>query len=531
VLDTQPPRPPETGDPVLVRPADLLGPGGELECVADIWAADARAARAAAELAVWVAQLARRRRIDRQQIESEFGAAGRPGREAIDRRPPCLADVSETFVPELALVRGCTEAEAAVLAVESLLLVERLPDVWSELYEGRIDRRRAAVLADLLGEVTPETAAAVLAIVLPGAGARTAPQLRERTRRALARIDADALERRREAAARRADVRVRPVDEGLSAFVAEMPTPDAHACADAVRRYAELLRAGGDDRPIGVLRAQVTRDLILRPWDTTRPPVTAQLTVHADLPALDPAAADQPAAEITGQVVTAAHCRELLARLDMLGLRPAPRGGSTTLAVHHPATGALLAVATRAELARAAGATRSRRRRRAPGRGVDSSTRRHADTATQPSADAATGRPADGPGLTRPSDGPGLRPPPPTSRYRPTAAQRRFTAARDRRCRWPGCRRPPARHDLDHVRPHADGGPTACSNLCCLCRTHHRIKTFAKHWHFDLLRDGRLPVRTPTGLTRLSAPPGYVADPEPDPPWLDETCPPDLQDG
>jgi hypothetical protein len=508
VFELPPPSPPVEGVPMAVSPAELLdGADTELECVADIWAADARAARAAAELAVWIARLARRRRIERHR--DEFGPRGRPGRDAVDRRPPCLADVSETFVPELALIRGCTEAEAAILAVESLVLVDRLPTVWAELYAGRIDRRRAAVLADLLGEVPPATAAAVLARVLPGAGRGTPPQLRERTRRVLARVDAEALERRRRRAARRADVRVRPVDEGLSAFTAELPTAEAHACADAVRRYADLQRAGGDDRPIGVIRAGVVRDLILRPWDTTRPPVTAHLTIHADLPALDPASSDQPAAEIDGQVVSAAHCRELLERLGMLGLGAAPRGGSVQLAVHSLATGRLLAVATRRELHRAATGSRRRRRRRE----VDSSTSRRVDQPTSPHIDTA--------------DGPGLCPPPPTSRYRPTAAQRRFVRARDRRCRWPGCRRPPARHDLDHAKPHADGGPTDCTNLCCLCRTHHRIKTFARCWAFTLLPDGRLAVRTPSGLTRVSTPPGLHPDPEPDPPWLDETAPSD----
>ncbi len=307
-------------------------------------------------------------------------------------------------------------------------------------------------------------------------------------------LDADALEARRRAAARRAGVRVQRIDEGLAAFVAELPTADAHACADAVRRYADLQRAGGDDRPIGVIRAGVVQDLILRPWDTGRPPVTAVLTVHAPLPALDPTAGEQPACEIDGEVVTAAQCRELLTDLDVLGLRPAPRGGAVRLAVHSPVDGRLLAVATRRELRRAAGGPRRRR-----------GTGREADTAT----------------------GHGLRPPPATGRYRPTAAQRRFVRARDRRCRWPGCRRRPARHDLDHVHPHADGGPTACDNLCCLCRTHHRIKTFAPGWAFTLLADGRLIVRTPSGLTRISAPPGWYPGPEPDPPWLDETAPAD----
>jgi hypothetical protein len=91
----------------------------------------------------------------------------------------------------------------------------------------------------------------------------------------------------------------------------------------------------------------------------------------------------------------------------------------------------------------------------------------------------------------------------------------------------PGCRRRPGRCDIDHGIAHADGGPTACWNLCCLCRRHHRIKTFARGWHFELLPDGRLIVRTPSGISRETRPPGWCYDPEPDPPWLDEQAPPD----
>jgi hypothetical protein len=77
------------------------------------------------------------------------------------------------------------------------------------------------------------------------------------------------------------------------------------------------------------------------------------------------------------------------------------------------------------------------------------------------------------------------------------------------------------------VRAWRDGGPTACWNLCCLCRRHHRIKTFARGWHFELLPDGRLIVRTPSGVYRTTAPPGWFLDAEPDPPWLDDLAPPE----
>jgi hypothetical protein len=97
----------------------------------------------------------------------------------------------------------------------------------------------------------------------------------------------------------------------------------------------------------------------------------------------------------------------------------------------------------------------------------------------------------------------------------------------DRHCRMPGCRRRVGRCDIDHVIPRGAGGQTECWNLCCLCRRHHRIKTFARGWSFELLDDRRLIVRTPSGVSRVSVPPGWCYDAEPDPPWLDEEAPPD----
>ncbi len=98
--------------------------------------------------------------------------------------------------------------------------------------------------------------------------------------------------------------------------------------------------------------------------------------------------------------------------------------------------------------------------------------------------------------------------PPPTRSYRPTAAQRRWGRARDQHCRHPGCRNRVGRTDLDHVIPYEEGGATDCDNLCCLCRRHHRLKTHAPGWVFRLDADGALLVTTPSGVTRISRPPG-----------------------
>ncbi|SDN76319.1 5-methylcytosine-specific restriction endonuclease McrA [Geodermatophilus sp. DSM 45219] len=105
---------------------------------------------------------------------------------------------------------------------------------------------------------------------------------------------------------------------------------------------------------------------------------------------------------------------------------------------------------------------------------------------------------------------PGLRGAGPTGAYRPGAALARHVRARDRRCRFPGCRRPlPRAGELDHARPHAVGGATAAANLAGYCTGDHRGKHQAPGWTHTLEPDGTLTVTTPTGLTAVTEPPPY----------------------
>ena len=105
---------------------------------------------------------------------------------------------------------------------------------------------------------------------------------------------------------------------------------------------------------------------------------------------------------------------------------------------------------------------------------------------------------------------PGLGAPPATDGYRPAAALDRFTRARDRRCRFPGCRRRiPKAGELDHVERYPDG-PTAAANLAGFCTAdHHRGKHQAPGWSYALAPDGTLTVTTPSGLVAVTDPPPY----------------------
>ncbi|MGY1702075.1 DUF222 domain-containing protein [Geodermatophilus sp. SYSU D00766] len=116
----------------------------------------------------------------------------------------------------------------------------------------------------------------------------------------------------------------------------------------------------------------------------------------------------------------------------------------------------------------------------------------------------------DLPGLQRAARaGSGLGAPAESPGYRPAAALDRFVRARDRRCRFPGCRRPvPRRGELDHHTPWP-AGPTAAGNLAGYCTGHHRGKHQAPGWTHHMAPDGTLTVTTPSGLTAITTPPPY----------------------
>ncbi|SDY76978.1 protein of unknown function [Geodermatophilus africanus] len=390
---------------------------------------------------------------------------------------PELPGVSQFFTAELAVVLNCGRRTAANLAHRAWTYREDLPATWAAMADGVLDEPRAKVLVDVLGLTSPAVARAVEAIVLLEATHLSTGRLRARALALLLELGAEAVDQRREAAQRSADVRscASPL-EGMSTLAADLPTPVSAECYSVVDQLAAMLKSDGDPRPIGELRAAALADLIRRPWDTGQPAVTAQLTITAALDALA-GRSDQPG-EMNGQPITAAHLRELLTQLGTLELQ-APEGGTVTLALTD-ADGALRATVTPDRLARLA-------RRGCPAH-----------------PDAACGCPA-------------LDRPPATDAYTPTATQRAFVTTRDRACRFPHCGQRVGWADRDHVVPHAHGGATDCANLCCLCRSHHRLKTLARGWRFVMDDDGTLHVTTPCGVTRSTRPPG-LRPPPPDPP-------------
>ena len=74
------------------------------------------------------------------------------------------------------------------------------------------------------------------------------------------------------------------------------------------------------------------------------------------------------------------------------------------------------------------------------------------------------------------------------------ARVRAAVQARDRGCRFPGCRLPVAFTDCHHVVPREDEGPTVVSNLVALCRRHHTAVTEGR-WQLDMTPEGTVTVQ------------------------------------
>ncbi|KJL22284.1 hypothetical protein RN51_02164 [Microbacterium oxydans] len=90
-----------------------------------------------------------------------------------------------------------------------------------------------------------------------------------------------------------------------------------------------------------------------------------------------------------------------------------------------------------------------------------------------------------------------------TAAYAPTATMRRHLQARDQHCRFPGCRTPVHRCQIDHNHDHAKGGATSIDNLSHFCVGHHALK------HPDIAEKHRWRARqTPGGDIEWTSPLG-----------------------
>ena len=90
---------------------------------------------------------------------------------------------------------------------------------------------------------------------------------------------------------------------------------------------------------------------------------------------------------------------------------------------------------------------------------------------------------------------------------------RRAVIARDRCCRFPGCRQRPAACQAHHLKPRSHGGTTSLNNLILLCAFHHLTAIHRWGWHLTLHPDGTTTATSPDKQRTLNShgPPARAA--------------------
>ena len=189
-----------------------------------------------------------------------------------------VGHVSEFASVTVAPMLGLTTRGAQERVQTAAALVSRLPGTLAAMAAGDLDGWRASIIVAETAETTAAGCAQVEAVILPRVCGETGGQVRARTRRALALVDADAVRLRAAKARLERSVRVWPSHVvGLSEWVAVLPAHESALCKAAVDDHACALRREDPDLSMDQARADALVDLVLAR-------VQVSTTVHLTMP-------------------------------------------------------------------------------------------------------------------------------------------------------------------------------------------------------------------------------------------------------
>ncbi|WP_345215150.1 HNH endonuclease signature motif containing protein [Georgenia halophila] len=386
---------------------------------------------------------------------------------------------------EVAMCLGLTRQGAATLVRTAMMLNGPLFATGEALETGRIDARKADLIAGNLDGLPVEVTTAVEDEVLPTAAGRTPPQLSKDLTAAIVRADPDgAAERHRAARAKRRVNHPRALPDQMATLTAVLPIEDALCLDLALDGAAKTARADGDARTTDQLRADILTSIganaLRHSWIGPLPPDRLPLT-------------DSSTHSSSGASNNSSSSRDSDAgnngEADNSGDHDPNAGASTD---HTGETSSVAADDSAGEAGRAGGGYRVGTIGGAPvqlrvtvplstllggdepgdldGAGPIDALKARALALQAPTwqrlvTDPMTGTVID---IGR-------------TRYKPPADLARLVRERDRTCVRPGCNTRATACDLDHTTPFAHGGITALINLEALCIPDHRHKTLGDY--------------------------------------------------
>ncbi|MDZ8200432.1 DUF222 domain-containing protein [Microbacterium sp. SSW1-59] len=458
---------------------------------------------AAARLSVVTADLVEIRRakaeLDAREAHALAEAARVADEWAIAEGTRSEADLARRAVAaELAAALRVSDRTVQRQMADAERMIEAFPDTVASLTAGKISIAHARVIVDAGARITrPELRAEYEDSVLPYAEAESASRLRPVAKRRAEWFLDETIQERHTAANTLRHVRVTDLDDGMAELavtgsavlihgIHNRLTQMAHEVTDAdaatiqhardtltATRKATTRDTGPGEPTSGcgtaVEQAEAHLEELLRnrrTIDAIRADLLADMLLTAD-----------PTAHTgtTGTGLAAIHAtvQVTVPVLSLLGTPVEDPFDATTLTGHGPI---------------------------------------HPDTARTLAGHA--------PGwdriLTHPITGDVLT----VDRYQPSNEMRRTLRIRDQHCRFPACRQPATRTDLDHTIDWQHGGTTTTTNLAHLCRRHHTLKHHTP-WTVTQKPGGTLKWTSPTGRHYTDHPTSrihFTTDPETDTP-------------
>jgi len=377
---------------------------------------------------------------------------------AVPLAGPGTPPVAEWCVAELAAALGMSTDAGKSLLGHALELRHRLPRIWDRIQTGDLQAWRARRIADHTITLTVEAADYVDRHLAPVAHKIGPAQTQRLVDEAIARVDPDSVVETAETSADRRHVTIHDHQisfNGTMHIEADLDIADALDLDTALSERAAALKNLGCTESLDVRRALALGDL----------------------------ARTQPGLNLTGPPV-----EEVGQRPSRLGLR---RSFNDRLETNQgpPTTRQVVLHVHLTDTAHTSSAANA---------GAELARLEHGDRLLL--ADQVRnwcGRPE-----TKITVKPviNLAERLSTGAYQIPDRIRDHVIARDPQCVFPHCTRNARSCDLDHVDPHARGGPTATENLAPLCRRHHRLKTLTG-WTYTMIEPGCYLWRSPHGLT------------------------------
>jgi hypothetical protein len=367
--------------------------------------------------------------------------------------------VMRTFVGEVAARLQLPQPTAARLVEESRTLVHELPHTLDALGTGRISHRHAQVIIDHAKSLPVSARAGFEDAVLDAAARLSVSQFQKMATRTREQLHPASITVRTARAVTDRRLVLEADTDGMGWLHHYLPIAEAHAAYARITALAASLNGEGETRTLPQRRSDVTTQLML----------DGAVVDPAELDAAAAAAGAgaNPEAGTAGRVATAGKT----AKQPRWGIRP-------TVFVTVPVMTLLGG--------------------EEPGQ-LDGYGPIDPDTARRLAAKA----PSFIRLLTHPETGIVLSMG--RKRYKVPTDLLLWVKMRDGTCRKPFCNQPAAVTQLDHTAAWGNGGPTADSNLACLCESCHQMK-HRTTWTVKQLGGGVLEWTTPLGHIHITRP-------------------------